>query len=30
MDESNYWQLFCETGAPELYLIYRAENNRRG
>ena len=22
MDASNYWQLFIETGAPEMYLLY--------
>ncbi|MBQ7415627.1 MAG: hypothetical protein IJW14_01155 [Oscillospiraceae bacterium] len=22
MDSKNYWQLFLETGAPELYLMY--------
>lgn len=24
MDARNYWQLFVETGAPELYLMYSA------
>lgn len=23
MDASNYWQLFLETGAPEMYLLYQ-------
>jgi len=23
MTASNYWQLFLETGAPELYLMYQ-------
>lgn len=23
MDARNYWELFLETGAPELYLMYR-------
>ena len=23
MDAANYWQLFLETGAPELYLLYQ-------
>jgi len=23
MDSSTYWSLFLETGAPELYLLYR-------
>ena len=22
MNAQNYWQLFLETGAPELYLLY--------
>ena len=22
MDAKNYWQLFLETGAPEMYLMY--------
>ena len=22
MDAKNYWQMFVETGAPELYLMY--------
>lgn len=22
---TDYWQLFCETGAPELYLLHREE-----
>ena len=22
MDAQNYWQLFLDTGAPELYLMY--------
>ena len=26
MNKSDYWQLFMETGAPELYLLY---NNAR-
>ncbi len=24
MDAENCWNLFCETGAPEAYLLYRA------
>ena len=24
MDAENCWALFCETGAPEAYLLYRA------
>ena len=24
MNEQNYWELFCQTGAPELYMLYRA------
>ena len=23
MDARNFWELFLETGAPELYLMYR-------
>lgn len=23
MNASNYWQLFLETGAPEMYLLYQ-------
>ena len=23
MNPSFYWDLFCETGAPELYLLYQ-------
>ena len=23
MDAANYWQLFLETGAPEMYLLYQ-------
>ena len=23
MDSAAYWRLFLETGAPELYLLYR-------
>ena len=23
MDAANYWQLFMETGAPEMYLLYQ-------
>ena len=23
MDTQNYWQLFMETGAPEMYLLYK-------
>ena len=30
MDGASYWRLFCETGAPEYYLIYRAENRQDG
>ncbi len=30
MDAENCWRLFCETGAPELYLFYRAANRRDG
>jgi len=24
MNASNYWQLFLETGAPEMYLLYHS------
>ena len=24
MDAANYWELFSKTGAPELYMLYRA------
>ncbi len=23
MDSKDYWQMFMETGAPELYLLYQ-------
>ena len=23
MNAANYWQLFIETGAPEMYLLYQ-------
>ena len=23
MDAMNYWQLFLDTGAPEMYLLYQ-------
>ena len=23
MNAANYWQLFLETGAPEMYLLYQ-------
>ncbi len=29
MDEAFFWQLFLETGAPEAYLLYRREENRK-
>ena len=25
MDSKGYWDLFMETGAPELYMLYRAQ-----
>ena len=25
MDAKSYWELFLETGAPEVYLLYRAQ-----
>lgn len=24
MNENSYWELFSRTGAPELYILYRA------
>ena len=30
MDAENCWRLFCETGAPEAYLFYRAVTQRDG
>ena len=24
MNKTDYWQLFLETGAPEMYLMYKA------
>lgn len=24
MDEAAYWEIFCETGAPEAYMLYCA------
>ena len=26
MDTRDYWQLFLETGAPEIYLMYASQN----
>ena len=26
MDTRDYWQLFIETGAPEIYLMYASRN----
>ena len=28
MDEKEFWQIFAETGAPEAYLLYRAEETK--
>ncbi len=25
MDAKDYWQLFMETGAPEYYMMYKAQ-----
>ena len=25
MDAQSYWKLFLETGAPEIYMLYRAQ-----
>ena len=25
MDAQSYWDLFMETGAPEMYMLYRAK-----
>lgn len=25
MDSKNYWTLFLETGAPEFYMLYKAQ-----
>ena len=30
MDSEGCWQLFCKTGAPEVYLLYRKVNHRGG
>lgn len=30
MDSRNYWQLFMETGAPELYLLYNQAKKAEG
>lgn len=30
MDASFYWNLFAETGAPEAYLRYLEEKDRKG
>lgn len=30
MDASYYWDLFVETGAPEVYLLYQKEKHREG
>ena len=28
MEKSDYWQLFLETGAPEMYLLYTRQLKR--
>ena len=28
MNAQNYWQLFMETGAPEMYLLYQMARKR--
>ncbi len=30
MDAKDCWELFLETGAPEVYLLYCATNHRDG
>ena len=30
MNARDYWQLFLETGAPELYLMYTKANKTEG
>ena len=27
MDAQSYWELFLETGAPEIYMLYRAQKS---
>lgn len=29
MDAKEYWKLFMETGAPELYMLYRQQLEER-
>lgn len=29
MDAKEYWKLFMETGAPELYMLYRQKLEER-
>ena len=29
MDAKEYWKLFVETGAPELYMLYRQKLEER-
>lgn len=30
MDTNDYWQLFLETGAPEMYLMYTSQSRAEG
>lgn len=30
MDTIDYWNLFLETGAPEIYLMYASRNRAEG
>ena len=30
MTKEFYWELFCETGAPEVYLLYRQNGETHG
>ena len=30
MTKEFYWDLFCETGAPEAYLLYRRNGETNG
>ena len=30
MNAANYWQLFLDTGAPELYLLYQKARKTEG
>ena len=30
MDAADYWQLFCDTGAPEAYMLFRGARQEEG